>query len=124
MREPRLCRVPTVFRTWIHQVGARVEGFRLPLVRRGVRTTLVNGVLTLNEVETSPRHHVQRRATFVYSLARATVKHNVSGHRDPGAQLLGDATESRSRLNASSRARVSLSADAWSSFSRNSSSAM
>jgi hypothetical protein len=124
MREPRLCRVPTVFRTWIHQVGARVEGFRLPLLRRGVRTTLVNGVLTLNEVETSPQHHVQRRARLVYPLAGGTVKHNVRRRRGRTAQVLGDATESRSRLSASSRARVSLSADAWSSFRRNSSSAM
>jgi hypothetical protein len=29
---PRLCRVPTVFRTWFHQVGAKIEGFRLPLL--------------------------------------------------------------------------------------------
>src|SRR5712692_8943987 len=42
--------------------GRQIEGFRLPPLRRGMRTTLVNGVLILNEVETSPRHHVQRRA--------------------------------------------------------------
>src|SRR5262249_60634633 len=30
---PRLCRVPKVFRTWYHQVGAKLEGFRLPLLK-------------------------------------------------------------------------------------------
>src|SRR5260370_2073329 len=44
------------------QVGAKMEGFRLPLTRRGVRTTLLNGVLMCIEVETSPRHHKHRRA--------------------------------------------------------------
>ena len=38
----------------IHQVGAKMEGFRLPLFRRGMRTTLVSGSQSLNEVETSP----------------------------------------------------------------------
>jgi len=42
-----------------------------------MRTTLVNGVLTVNEVETSPRHHVQRRATLVYPLAGDIVKQNL-----------------------------------------------
>jgi hypothetical protein len=71
---PRLCRVPTVFRTWFHQVGAKMEGFRLPLHWRGMRTTLVSGVLTYNEVETSPRHHVQRRAHPVYPRPPGAVK--------------------------------------------------
>jgi hypothetical protein len=79
MREPRLCRVPTVFRTWLHQVGAKMEGFRLPLLARGVRTTLVSGVRLLSEVETSPRHHVQRRAPSVYPPGGAVVKRNVPG---------------------------------------------
>src|SRR5712692_3712339 len=51
-----------------------MEGFRLPLQWRGVRTTLVSGVLTYNEVETSPRHHVQRRAHPVYPRPPGAVK--------------------------------------------------
>ena len=51
-----------------------------------MRTTLVNGVRTLNEVETFPRHHGQRRAELVYLRAGPVVKKNVgegnaSGHR-------------------------------------------
>src|SRR5262249_46568325 len=48
------------------QVGAKMEGFRLPLHKRGMRTTLVSGVLLCIEVETFPRHHKQRRALPVY----------------------------------------------------------
>jgi len=42
-----------------------------------MRTTLVNGVQTLNEVETFPRHHEQRRA--IPCLLRGTwiVKENL-----------------------------------------------
>ena len=55
-----------------------MEGFRLPLTRRGVRTTLLNGVLMCIEVETSPRHHKQRRAVSVYIQDLREVK---SPHR-------------------------------------------
>ena len=55
-----------------------MEGFRLPLFLRGMRTTLVSGSQSLNEVETSPRHHVQRRASPVYPRPRARVKGIVS----------------------------------------------
>src|SRR5262249_21420977 len=82
-RGPRLCRVPVVFRTWYHQVGARIGGLQASPPRRGMRTTLVNGVLTLNEVETFLRHHVQRRAHPVYLRAGATVKQNLPGPRPP-----------------------------------------
>ena len=39
-----------------------------------MRTTLVSGSQSLNEVETSPRHHVQRRAPTVYPRPRRRVK--------------------------------------------------
>src|SRR6266850_3523282 len=58
-----------------------MEGFRLPLSRRGMRTTLVSGSQSLNEVETSPRHHVQRRALTVYPRLRRPVKLLFGHHR-------------------------------------------
>src|SRR5215469_11170364 len=93
---PRLCRVPEVFRTWFHQVGAKMEGFRLPLQWRGMRTTLVNDALNRNEVETFPRHHEQRRVTNRVPRAR----------RDGQEEC---AAESSMRFSASRRALVSLS---------------
>src|SRR5262249_60775275 len=46
-----------------------LKGYRLPLHGRGVHNTLGNGVRTLNEVETFPRHHEQRRANPCTSAA-------------------------------------------------------
>src|SRR5438093_6252571 len=77
-RKPRLCRVPTVFRTWWHQVGAKAEGFRLPLRGGACTPPSLNGVRALNEVETSPRHHAQRRAPLVY-LPAVTSSRGISG---------------------------------------------
>ena len=59
---PHFCRVPRVFRTWYHQVGAKWRASGFPSWR-GMRTTLVSGSQSLNEVETFPRHHEQRRAS-------------------------------------------------------------
>src|SRR5215472_3986255 len=98
----------------------RASGF--PSRRRGVRTTLVNGVRSLNEVETFPRHHEQRRAIPVYQGEPRIVKRNLPD--ETIRHVPGGATESRSLLSAPSRAPVSLSARACASRSRNSSSVM
>src|SRR5713226_4864094 len=99
--------------------GRQNGGFQASPPRRGMRTTLVNGVRTLNEVETSPRHHVQRRAELVYLRGGPIVKKNVARQG-----IGGEATASRSWLRAPSRVLVSSSATARSSRWRNSSSAM
>src|SRR4029453_3756584 len=62
------------FEPGMYQVGAKMEGFRLPLSRRGMRTTLVSGSQSLNEVETSPQHHQQPRPSPVSSRPRRRVK--------------------------------------------------
>ncbi len=56
-----------------------------------MRTTLVSGVLTYYEVETSPRHHEQRRAHPVYPLGRGVVKRILAGRlflRNDGIEQL------------------------------------
>jgi len=42
-----------------------------------MRTTLLSGVLMCIEVETSPRHHKQRRASLVYLRSLRQVKQYV-----------------------------------------------
>src|SRR6266849_3643920 len=72
-----------------------MEGFRLPPPKRGMRTTLVSGVLLCIEVETFPRHHKQRRALPVY-IRRAQqsslglTRCDGLEHADHGADALGD----------------------------------
>jgi len=80
-KTPHLCRVPTVFRTWYAPGGRQNGGLQASPPRRGVRTTLVSGSQSLNEVETSPRHHVQRRASPVYPRPRRRVKLLFGDHR-------------------------------------------
>ena len=46
-----------------------------------MRTTLVSGSQSLNEVETSPRHHAQRRASTVYLWPQRPVKLLFGHHR-------------------------------------------
>src|SRR4029450_6042939 len=81
------------FEPGVYQVGAKMEGFRLPLSRRGMRTTLVSGSQSLNEGETSPRHHEQRRASPVYSRPRRRVKRIRSLLRHDGIEQLPQCAE-------------------------------
>ena len=54
-----------------------------------MRTTLLYGVLLVNEVETSGRHHKQRRALSVYPPAPPAVKTIVAS---PFGYVRGGAT--------------------------------
>src|SRR5262249_33065030 len=79
-----------VFTRWAPR--RRVLGF--PSLRRGVRTTLENGGRTLNEVETFPRHHEQRRASPCVPCETRTVKENLRiarPRRPPGGPVMSSA---------------------------------
>src|SRR5438477_455724 len=53
-----------VFRTWYDQVGVSVGELQASPSKRGLHTTLAFDTRSVNEVETSLRHHEQRRDTL------------------------------------------------------------
>src|SRR5262247_3721787 len=55
--------------------GRQNGGLQASPLLRGLRTTLLSGVLLCIEVETSPRHHQQRRVLPVYPRAPGCVKY-------------------------------------------------
>src|SRR5215813_15452667 len=57
--------------------GRQNGGLQASPLLRGLRTTLVSGVLLCIEVETFPRHHKQRRVVSVYSRPPGAVKDKV-----------------------------------------------
>src|SRR5262245_15300586 len=57
--------------------GRQNGGLQASPLLRGLRTTLLSGVLLCIEVETFPRHHKQRRVIPVYSPAPGAVKEKV-----------------------------------------------
>src|SRR5215470_316182 len=60
--------------------GRQNGGLQASPLLRGLRTTLVSGVLLCIEVETFPRHHKQRRVLPVYSGPPGAVKEKVPGN--------------------------------------------
>src|SRR5499425_1820231 len=60
--------------------GRQNGGLQASPLLRGLRTTLLSGVLLCIEVETFPRHHKQRRVLSVYSGAPGAVKEKVPGN--------------------------------------------
>src|SRR5215468_3173935 len=67
--------------------GRQNGGLQASPLLRGLRTTLVSGVLLCIEVETFPRHHKQRRVLPVYSGPPGAVKEKVPGNRGPSSGL-------------------------------------
>src|SRR5499433_1437546 len=65
--------------------GRQNGGLQASPLLRGLRTTLLSGVLLCIEVETFPRHHKQRRVIPVYSPAPGAVKEKVPRSRAPRA---------------------------------------
>src|SRR5215472_10714550 len=57
--------------------GRQNGGLQASPLLRGLRTTLLSGVLLCIEVETFPRHHKQRRVVLVYSPVPGPVKEKV-----------------------------------------------
>src|SRR5262249_5582002 len=57
--------------------GRQNGGLQASPLLRGLRTTLLSGVLLCIEVETFPRHHKQRRVVLVYSPSPGPVKDKV-----------------------------------------------
>src|SRR5215813_12117463 len=57
--------------------GRQNGGLQASPLLRGLRTTLLSGVLLCIEVETFPRHHKQRRVVSVYSRPPGPVKDKV-----------------------------------------------
>src|SRR5499427_1563914 len=72
--------------------GRQNGGLQASPLLRGLRTTLLSGVLLCIEVETFPRHHKQRRVIPVYSRAPGAVKEKVPRSRDPRAMPGGPRT--------------------------------
>src|SRR5262249_56215567 len=63
--------------------GRQNGGLQASPLLRGLRTTLLSGVLLCIEVETFPRHHKQRRVLPVYSGAPGAVKEKVPSFERP-----------------------------------------
>src|SRR5215470_13178043 len=60
--------------------GRQNGGLQASPLLRGLRTTLLSGVLLCIEVETFPRHHKQRRVTLVYPRPPGCVKEKLPGN--------------------------------------------
>src|SRR5262245_57932908 len=61
--------------------GRQNGGLQASPLLRGLRTTLLSGVLLCIEVETFPRHHKQRRVLPVYPRPLGGVKEKLPGRR-------------------------------------------
>src|SRR5262249_34094289 len=72
--------------------GRQNGGLQASPLLRGLRTTLLSGVLLCIVVETFPRHHEQRRVIPVYSHATGAVQEEGPRSRAPRAMAGGRRT--------------------------------